>query len=395
MPPIIDPIISLPGFRMLEMKHHSSDIFELQAKYEGGVECPHCKCPRAWIRSRKLRQVRHESFGLRPCRIVFEHIKYHCQGCRRFFYPSYMGVGRYQRSSERFKKEVIEQHHKGIAQNQLAKDYRMGAATIERWYHVYSRIKIRELKERVCPRVIGIDEHFFTRKQGFATTIADLTKHKVFDVVLGRSEKSLQGYLRKLQGKDRVRVAVMDLSETYRSIVRKHFPNAMIVADRFHVVKLINHHFIKCWGGFDPVGRQHRGLTCIMRQHYWRLKLESREKLQRYLNKHEILKEIYFFKQRLTSLMNEKQHTRKSARALVIEFLKMIEELKNTSIESLRTLGFTLESWKEEIARMWRFTKTNSITEGLHNKMEMLSRRAFGFKSFENYRIRVLVHCGY
>lgn len=93
--------------------------------------------------------------------------------------------------------------------------------------------------------------------------------------------------------------------------------------------------------------------------------------------------------------MTEKQHTRKSARRLAIEFLKMIEELKNTSIESLRTLGLTLDSWKEEIARMWRFTKTNSITEGLHNKMEMLSRRAFGFKSFENYRIRVLVHCGY
>lgn len=68
-------------------------------------------------------------FGLRPCRIVFEHIKYHCQGCRKYFYPSYSGVGRYQRSSERFKKEVIDQHHKGIAQNQLSKDYRMGAAT--------------------------------------------------------------------------------------------------------------------------------------------------------------------------------------------------------------------------------------------------------------------------
>jgi hypothetical protein len=37
---------------------------------------------------------------------------------------------------------------------------------------------------------------------------------------------------------------------------------------------------------------------------------------------------------------------------------------------------------------MWRFTKNNGITEGLHNKMEMLSRRAFGFRNFENYRMR-------
>ena len=45
--------------------------------------------------------------------------------------------------------------------------------------------------------------------------------------------------------------------------------------------------------------------------------------------------------------------------------------------------------------RMWRFSKSNGITEGLHNKMEMLSRRAFGFKNFENYRLRVIALCGW
>jgi len=42
---------------------------------------------------------------------------------------------------------------------------------------------------------------------------------------------------------------------------------------------------------------------------------------------------------------------------------------------------------------MWRFTKNNGITEGFHNKMEMISRRAFGFRNFENYRLRVRVMC--
>lgn len=43
---------------------------------------------------------------------------------------------------------------------------------------------------------------------------------------------------------------------------------------------------------------------------------------------------------------------------------------------------------------MFRFSKTNGITEGLHNKMEMISKRAFGFRNFENYRLRVRVLCG-
>jgi len=41
-----------------------------------------------------------------------------------------------------------------------------------------------------------------------------------------------------------------------------------------------------------------------------------------------------------------------------------------------------------------RFTKNNGITEGFHTKMEMISRRAYGFRNFENYRLRVRVLCG-
>ena len=57
-------------------------------------------------------------------------------------------------------------------------------------------------------------------------------------------------------------------------------------------------------------------------------------------------------------------------------------------------LGQTLWSWREPIAQMWRFTKTNGITEGLHNKMEVISRRAYGFRNFQNYRLRVRALCG-
>jgi len=38
---------------------------------------------------------------------------------------------------------------------------------------------------------------------------------------------------------------------------------------------------------------------------------------------------------------------------------------------------------------MFRFTKNNEITKGFHNKMEMISRRAYGFRNFKNYSLRV------
>ncbi|WP_040535100.1 transposase, partial [Legionella drancourtii] len=75
------------------------------------------------------------------------------------------------------------------------------------------------------------------------------------------------------------------------------------------------------------------------------------------------------------------------------QFLSMLDELKNSPFKALASLGKTFCQWKEEIVRMWRFRKSNGITEGFHRKMKLIQRRAYGFRNFENYRTRVRVLC--
>jgi transposase len=70
-----------------------------------------------------------------------------------------------------------------------------------------------------------------------------------------------------------------------------------------------------------------------------------------------------------------------------------IDHLRQSGLPQMVQLGETLDSWKEEIATMWRFTRNNGITEGFHNKMETINRQAYGFRNFENYRLRVKVLC--
>jgi len=132
-----------------------------------------------------------------------------------------------------------------------------------------------------------------------------------------------------------------------------------------------------------------------MRRHEENLKPEQREKLERYFEEFPHLRSIWEFKQRLHDLIRLKMLSKESTWLVIHDYLRMVRELRESPIEALRTLGETLSSWREEIGRMWRFSKTNSITEGLHNKMEMISRRAFGFRNFENYRMRVLALCGW
>jgi hypothetical protein len=71
-----------------------------------------------------------------------------------------------------------------------------------------------------------------------------------------------------------------------------------------------------------------------------------------------------------------------------------IEQQRTSSFPEAQTLGKTLHDWQEEIVRMWRFSKNNGITEGFHRKMKLIQRRAYGIKSFDNYRLRVIAQCG-
>ena len=184
-----------------------------------------------------------------------------CRDCGRQSRQALPGILRCQRASEAFQQAIFQQHLDGINRSRLGRRENIGAATVERYFQRGLQRQFRQWHPPRCPVVLGIDEHFFTRRKGYATTFCDLRNHKVYDVVLGRSEAALEAYLSRLEGKDEVQVVCMDLASVYRSLVRKHFPNARIVADRFHVIRIVNHHFLACWKELDPVGSRNRGLT--------------------------------------------------------------------------------------------------------------------------------------
>ena len=80
---------------------------------------------------------------------------------------------------------------------------------------------------------------------------------------------------------------------------------------------------------------------------------------------------------------------------LVQTFLRFVEQLETSGIDVMKTLGKTLKSWGAEILRMFTVPFSNGPTEGFHRKMKLIQRRAYGFRNFENYRLRVIVLCGH
>jgi transposase len=388
----LDNLIGIPHYEIIDIEHSAGEV-SISARYTGPRCCPGCSGTHLRNKGLVVRRVRHVSWAWQRVRLVLVGHRWRCRDCGTQFRERFPGLLKSQQATEAFRFQVFQDHWDGINRSRVAARERIGSATVDRHCRHFLERLAAERSGAPCPQVLGIDEHFFSRKHGYATTFCDLRHHSVYDVVLGRSEAALEKYLEALAGKDLVRIVCMDLSLTYRALVRKYLPYARIVADRFHVIRLINHHFVACWREIDPVGAKSRGLLSLMRRHRHNLKPEQQLKLQAYLAKYPVLQVIYRFKQRLCYLLLKKHKTRKQCEKLVPRFLRAVHQLRQAGRPQLVQLGNTLDTWSEEIAAMWRFTRNNGITEGFHTKMELLQRQAYGFRNFNNYRLRVKVLC--
>ena len=125
-----------------------------------------------------------------------------------------------------------------------------------------------------------------------------------------------------------------------------------------------------------------------------RLDAEQRSELAVLWRQQPVLQPIYELKERLCALLCIRSQTKLECRAHVAALLRFIGTLRDSGFELAQTLAKTLQDWSEEIARMWRFTRNNGITEGFHRKMKLIQRRAYGFRNFNNYRLRVIAQCG-
>ena len=124
-----------------------------------------------------------------------------------------------------------------------------------------------------------------------------------------------------------------------------------------------------------------------------RLKVDQRERLRCYFESSPGMEAIYSFLHDLNDLLRNKAKGKAECRICIAELLDKINQLRETAFKPLRKLGKTLHIWREEVARMFRYTRNNGITEGFHRKMKLIQRRAYGFRNFENYRLRVRVLC--
>ena len=363
--------------------------------------CPHCGCVHIHIHGYYDRHIicAGEDNGIR--RIILRTKRYKCCNCNRTFVQDCrcIGLQKHAVRTVRLDYQMAKQMLRGVSNKNIASQFGISEATVERVMHKQFNKIVKKTLNHPCPRILGIDEHSIhrgkTKGHKFAVTLADLKHHRVYEVFEGKSSAALEPQLRKIAGRNKVQVVCMDLSSPFRSLVQRLFPNAKIVADRFHVIRLVIDTFLEFCRAANPDIRWQRGITRALRTHARNLSSQQKILLQELFARTPAIKIAHQFKEELCTLLNIKQQKKEQCKEHIGKLKEMVWLMLHDAPEHFKRLGRTIRQWFEPIIRMWRFSKSNGITEGFHRKMKGIQRNAYNFRNFENYRLRVLVACSH
>src|SRR5208337_2378988 len=326
--------LTLPGYRTIQVERKQVEVrFYLEAEDTPRV-CLCCGGDRLRSKGRYQRSVRHlDCCGL-ECWLQIECRRWRCMGCERSFVQPLPGITPRRHSTESWREEMYRRHDDGICASRLSRREHLGQATVGRIYAQFTERKAKERLSLDCPRILGIDEHTLHRGQRFATTFCDLKRHRVFDISAGRSEAELASYLRRLRGREQVRIVCIDLSNSYRSMIRRWFPRAAIVADRFHAIRLVGLHLMRLARQLVPALGWNRAWLGVLRMRSDRLDPELRRRLERLLSDHPALAGIYELKEKLCSLLRLKLQSKHACRQHIRSLLCLIDTLRQSGLEA-------------------------------------------------------------
>jgi transposase len=289
----------------------------------------------------------------------------------------------------------------------VARDFGVGwhAAMGAVWDH--GRPRVDHLARLGAPAAVGLDETSFLAATPqhptlLVTGIVDLDAGRLLDVLPARSARAVTGWLDSKPAPWRagIRHVVIDPYQPYATAVTRALPDARLVVDHFHVIRLAN-------AALDEVRRRvqhttlgHRGrksdpLYRIRRRlltSHDRLSAQAFDRLLTWLHAGDPGGEVacaYLAKELLRETFTA-DHVFEARRRLTAFY----DHCHTSDVPELERLARTIARWETPILRWHRTRLTNAAVEGTNLIVKNIKRLGFGFRNFQNYRLRLLLRCG-
>lgn len=182
-----------------------------------------------------------------------------------------------------------------------------------------------------------------------------------------------------LETRAQVEEVSVDMWGGFPKVVEKMFPNAMVVIDRFHVMKVVNQELNKIR---RQAGILDRGSKFILLKNGQDLTLEEKVKLDQLLERSKRLAKAYQWKEEFRAIY-EQSLTVEEGKHQLQEWLSKARTVYSEAITTIR-------NHLDGISNYFRNRTTSGAMEGINNRIKLIKRQAYGFVNFENFRERLL-----
>ncbi len=254
---------------------------------------------------------------------------------------------------------------------------------------------------------IGLDETSFVKLGGhhtaYATTVTDVEHHQIIDILPTRNYLDVAGFLKHqpTAWKERIAYGALDMSPTYAAVYSVILPKAAQVVDPYHVVSLANRSLDQVRRRVQNEQTGHRGRKDDPLYRARRALLTGEEKLdEKAAARLASLLELGDPEAEVAIAYRVKERVRDFYRTLdATEARAMLEELMDHCLRpsmppEIQKLGRTIRQWFDKICNFHVARVSNGPTEAINNLIKRIKRVGFGFRNFQNYRIRALLYAG-
>jgi transposase len=375
----------------------------VKSEYEGGkviftvrqetdtLRCAACGSRRVIRRGYCQRRFRSLPIGSRPVQTVLDVPRVHCMDCGVLRQVS-VGFADARRSyTKSFERYVLELGKRMTIQD-VARHLQVGWDIVKdiqkRWLsRRFKRIPLRHLRQ------IAIDEIAIGRGHRYLTVVLDLISGAVVFVGDGKGAEALEPFWKRLRSAHAsIEAVAMDMSPAYISAVTAHLPEAVLVFDHFHIIKLFNEKLSDLRRDLyrEATEQLHKN---VLKGTRWLL-LKNPENLDDTRDEPRRLHEALALNQPLATAYYMKEDLRqvweqpdKQAAQRVLD--QWIRRAERSGIRMLKKFAHTLAAHRNQILNFYDYRISTGPLEGTNTKIRVLQRQAYGFRDTEFFKLKI------
>ena len=366
--------------------------------------CPCCRTQAFVIckgSRQKLRQVRHLRCFNRETILLIPMKRLFCKQCEVSFTYQYAFLTGKTRYTNDYKRE-LSKPLVGTTVKQLTDTFKVPYSTGERFIKQHLAHLIPSIQRKVIAAaqgstrlILGIDDFAIRKGHTYNTGFHDLRNGSLLTLVMGRTYQTLiqnQGLMNQLKELKPYAV-VMDLARSYHKFVAEVFPDAIRIADRFHVNRYLTDALQavrrRISLSLTPESRKYlKRNKNLIGKRYDSLSEKEERKLGKLLSYSKELTEVYAIKESLINWYELSDETNSYRR-----LIQWIARAKALNIPELTEALKPFENWTEEISNYHKCRYTNGSVEGQNNQIKTLIRRSYFLPNRMIYENRIFLEC--